>query len=163
MGTAPSQHSITDIAWAAGLFEGEGSIFINNNNGRKYVLLNLSSTDRDVVEKFTAIMGCGKMYGPYVDKNPARPRYSWHTKSRADSVKAIVLLEPFLCERRLAKLNACRAEATAQKRPMEASERVLSTEARAKMGQSAAKRWARVRKLREAEGVPVAPKSAFGI
>lgn len=95
--------SETEIAWAAGLFEGEGSIHANRINGRVYLLLNLSSTDRDVVERFHRIIGCGKVYGPYYEKNPLRPRYSWHTKNKADSEQALKLLEPWLCERRIAK------------------------------------------------------------
>lgn len=142
MDLASSQASITEIAWAAGLFEGEGSIFANNNAGRKYLGLNLSSTDEDVVRKFAVIMGCGKVYGPYYEKNPSRPRYSWHTKSKADGVQAAVLLEPFLCERRLAKLIEVRALVAAQAPPETGKGATLSAERRAKLSEGMKRYWA---------------------
>ena len=113
-----------EIAWAAGLFEGEGSIHCNNSNGRKYLLLNLSSNDHDVVERFAAAIGCGKVYGPYLDKNAKNPRWSWHAKNKADAEHAVAILEPFLCSRRRAKLASVREEVANQRPPITASERM---------------------------------------
>lgn len=56
----------TDIAWAAGLFEGEGSSVATTTNGRAYLVLSLSMhpRDRDVLERLQRILG-GNLHGPY--------------------------------------------------------------------------------------------------
>lgn len=51
------------VAWAAGLFEGEGCV--TKAGGR--VNLRVTSTDQDVLEQFAAFVGAGKVYGPYVN------------------------------------------------------------------------------------------------
>jgi hypothetical protein len=50
-------------AWAAGLFEGEGSIEINRGEERRAnnVRLRLNTTDRDVLERFSAVAGVGSI------------------------------------------------------------------------------------------------------
>ena len=49
------------IAWAAGLFEGEGSIVLRRNTttGGVELRLLMNMTDQDVVERFGAVVGCG--------------------------------------------------------------------------------------------------------
>lgn len=50
------------IPWAAGLYEGEGSIFVNSG---RYVYLTVYSTDKDVINKFSKIVNFGNLIGPY--------------------------------------------------------------------------------------------------
>jgi hypothetical protein len=144
MDTSSGQYSITDIAWAAGLFEGEGSIHANSIKKRRYLMLNLSSTDEDVVRKFAAVIGCGKVYGPYYEKSKPgkKPRFSWHTKSKADGIQAASLLEPFLCERRLAKLQAVRALVEAQPAPKTGWGIGVSDERRKALSERMKRYWA---------------------
>ena len=47
------------IEWAAGLFEGEGTITKNRSNS---YYLQLSMVDKDVVEMFLETLGVGKFY-----------------------------------------------------------------------------------------------------
>lgn len=135
-----------EIAWAAGLFEGEGSIHVNSINTkrstRRYLLLNLSSQDLDVVERFAAAMGCGKIYGPYNDKGARRPRWSWHAKNAADTAQALALLEPFLCERRTARLSELRALVASQPPPITRGWK-LSDEHRKQISDRMVETWAR--------------------
>lgn len=57
------------IAWAAGLFEGEGCSSWNNRNKR--ISLQLATTDEDVVLRFKRAIGnIGIVNGPYQPKNP---------------------------------------------------------------------------------------------
>lgn len=51
----------TQIAWAAGLFEGEGcfTIHANKKTGRNYPRASLASSDRDIVLRFAKIIGGG--------------------------------------------------------------------------------------------------------
>ena len=62
-----------NIAWAAGLFEGEGSISIK----RQTAQLSLGMTDEDVVRRFYSIIGIGKIYGPYRDKRKLTHKQMW--------------------------------------------------------------------------------------
>jgi hypothetical protein len=100
-----------DIPWAAGLFEGEGSILIapprNNRPGTNTPYMSMGSVDRDVLERFATVAG-GKVYGPYQGqghKTPEhwKPIYQW----RLHGVERVQLLLrefwPYLGERRRAK------------------------------------------------------------
>lgn len=54
--------SIRDIAWVAGVLEGDGSFVLGNQNGKngktyKQHTINLAMSDLDVIEKFTTITG----------------------------------------------------------------------------------------------------------
>lgn len=99
-----------ETAWAAGLFEGEGSVYAENQNGRRYLRLCLSTTDADVAARFHAAVGVGKVYGPYRGTN--RVRYDWRTKNHHDGLCALDILRPFFSERREQQAqNALRAVA----------------------------------------------------
>jgi hypothetical protein len=69
------------IAWAAGLFEGEGCIFlrINKEKGKYYPHLSLSMCDEDVVKKFAITVDRPNITGPYYCKSQPlwKPRYQW--------------------------------------------------------------------------------------
>ena len=49
------------VAWAAGLFEGEGCITHNISHGRSYRKLTMNMTDKDVMQKFVDIIGYGNL------------------------------------------------------------------------------------------------------
>jgi hypothetical protein len=49
------------IAWAAGLFEGEGTIVDSTGS----VQLRVKMTDLDVLERLLDVFGVGDIYGPY--------------------------------------------------------------------------------------------------
>jgi hypothetical protein len=52
---------VSDLDWAADLFEGEGSVYLNKG---KYPYLCVRSTDEDVVRRFATITD-GNVSGPY--------------------------------------------------------------------------------------------------
>ena len=53
--------SAEEIAWAAGLFEGEGSIYPSGSGVR----LALKMTDEEPIRRFAKIVKRGSVYGPY--------------------------------------------------------------------------------------------------
>lgn len=103
------------IAWAAGLFEGEGTIVHRKTNGSKNGwTLSISSTDKDVLEKFFKIVGCGKLYGPYGYANDSnrrrehhKPYWRWSVADKNGVIKLGNLFMPWLCFRRKEKLLEC--------------------------------------------------------
>jgi len=103
-----------DIRWAAGLFEGEGSIGIATQRVRypnlKYPRLQLQSTDEDVAREFRRIVDEGKVTGPY-QYHAWKPVWSW-TVSGAGARRAMSRLLPYLCERRSARWEEVNATST---------------------------------------------------
>lgn len=100
--TAETPSSDQLMAWAAGLYEGEGSIFWHTaNNGPR---MQLSSTDHDVLARFVDVVGVGRIYGPYVKAAPARlPRWDWQIGGHAKCCRLMTAFAPYLGERRRAK------------------------------------------------------------
>jgi hypothetical protein len=93
------------IAWAAGIFEGEGCITRNNMDDNQPVL-QLRMTDKDIVERFVDIMG----YGNIVIEHPPGDRktvYCWRIARKSEVRRCLDMMLPLLGERRAYKaLNA---------------------------------------------------------
>jgi hypothetical protein len=96
-----------DLAWAAGLFEGEGCVHVGVRKSGTHVLrLVLSMTDRDVVERMGQIMSVGRVYE--VPKHATwqghwKTQYRW-VVDRADHIQAaLAMFWPWLGDRRRAK------------------------------------------------------------
>jgi hypothetical protein len=85
-----------EVSWAAGLFEGEGTI--TQCGGR--LVVRVKMTDEEVVYEFARIIQFGEVYGPYQHGGPVRkPYWIWH----ADEYEALDVLEilwPWLSGRR---------------------------------------------------------------
>jgi hypothetical protein len=101
MATMPSREE--EIAWAAGLFEGEGCIY----QGRGGILgTRLTSTDEDIPVRFCQIVRGGKVYGPYRntkrDGHSRKPFWVWVGES-VDAPETLRLIFPWLGPRRRAK------------------------------------------------------------
>jgi hypothetical protein len=105
-----------EAAWAAGLFEGEGSFTNSSNRGRNPVA-QLAMTDEAVVRRFHAVVGVGHV-GHY-DKQrdlvrangqscPRKALWQWQAGACADFDHCAELLAPWLGERRKAQLVAVR-------------------------------------------------------
>lgn len=77
------------IAWAAGLFEGEGCV-------RRQ--LEIEMTDKDVIYKFWEIMNCGNVY--YRERPDVKPTWRWKVGNKRDVVKCLSLMLPYFGSRR---------------------------------------------------------------
>jgi hypothetical protein len=91
-----------EIAWAAGLFEGEGTITICGGS----LHLRVQMTDLEVLERFCQIVGTGKIYGPYTtqfkDGFNRKPRWTWVCYGPLARATYLTL-SPWLSPRRLAR------------------------------------------------------------
>jgi len=96
-----------DIAWAAGLFEGEGTIFFHTDSKR--YRLGLKMTDQDVVEKFFNIFKVGRLYGPYTPKEKKlngenrKDFWIWQCSKHSEVNGFLKKLLPYFGKRRAAK------------------------------------------------------------
>lgn len=66
-----------EIAWSAGLFEGEGTFTWHGTE----VQMRVKMTDLDVLERLLDIWAVGKIYGPYqgssADGHVRKPHWIW--------------------------------------------------------------------------------------
>lgn len=83
--------NIADLAWAAGLFEGEGSIYVPVKPTRSLRIC-IASTDEDVIQRFHGIVGVGGAYD-YVPKNSlGKKRQFWWYVTGHENVQAILTI-----------------------------------------------------------------------
>ena len=91
----------TQIAWAAGLFEGEGCMSFDDNLAR----IKLSMTDKDVVERFAKIFNL-KANGPYYysgHRSHYKPYYVTNSKKQSVVRDIVSTLLPYFGDRRAHK------------------------------------------------------------
>ena len=91
----------TDIVWAAGLFEGEGSITFDRNNQHTRKL-SMSMTDKDVMERFVDVVGYGNLRGPYrYEKSGNKlPYWQWAFSKKKEVVRILKMFLPYFGKRR---------------------------------------------------------------
>jgi len=110
-----TQRFDSEVAWLAGLLEGEGS-FVHTRLRRAprgiyhYARVQLSMTDRDVVERAVEVVGrlCGKRVNIYSRARHSKewkPIYQicWHGETALSVMKAV---RPFMGHRRGAAIDA---------------------------------------------------------
>jgi hypothetical protein len=92
-----------DLAWAAGLFEGEGCFTLNKGStGRVTPRASVTSTDLDVLERFQQTIGFGLLRAKRHKDMPSRYKDKWEwAASGHELVQALMaMLWPGLSKRR---------------------------------------------------------------
>jgi hypothetical protein len=104
-----------ELAWAAGLFDGEGSVSWHWEGKRRktglrghYPKLYVGNTDRRLLDRFFTAVGLGKVRGPYGrfgrEGQEIKPMYHW-TATHKQGREAAILLRPYLSPAKLEKVN----------------------------------------------------------
>ena len=106
----PTADTSAHIAWAAGLFEGEGTAlcWLDETRGRWQRRLIVPSTDKDVLDRFCGIVGAGVVVGPVQGKSREahwKPIYRWRCTKWSDMERVARLLLPWMCERRAGQIQ----------------------------------------------------------
>lgn len=96
-----------DVAWAAGLFEGEGcwNAYVRPS-GKVQMQVKVGMTDQDVVERLCRIMGCGTVVRSHSRAHRERgdkPLFTWSVYEAERVREVIHLLLPHMGERRTAR------------------------------------------------------------
>lgn len=107
-----------DMAWAAGLFEGEGCInyspVVGSPWGQRRRRLNLEMTDGDVVRRFASIVGAGNVRRSRrqnrVNRENHHTIYIWECGRWADTERILQAFLPYLGKRRRKKAEALLAD-----------------------------------------------------
>ena len=103
---APTEGYLIDrehLAWAAGLFEGEGYFSINSTRGAR-AIAGLATTDKDVSDRFNFVVGRGtvRVYEP--PQPTYKIQYRWTVEGFEDLQFVAALLWPWLGTRRRARI-----------------------------------------------------------
>ncbi len=94
-----------EIAWAAGLFEGEGCCCVRASRN---VQLQLGTTDEDVAKTFFRIVGVGTLNRYHAPSHRAlgrKPTWMWRCGAKADIVHVADLFLLYMHERRGAEMR----------------------------------------------------------
>lgn len=119
----------TDIAWAAGLFEGEGCVRYWRTGARQWGTpqMSIGMTDLDVLQSFHRIVGVGTLNGPYrknggPNKN-YKPQWVWTARNFENVQALIAAFWPWLQSRR--RQRAVQVLQQARAAPLPSSRRVV--------------------------------------
>lgn len=96
-----------DIAWVAGIIEGEGCINIRRP-ANKYPLAvcTVAMTDFDIIRRLHEVTGIGRVNGKRVDKRGSnrKPTLSWTVAKQRDLARLLLAIAPLMGERRRGKI-----------------------------------------------------------
>lgn len=89
--------SPVNIAWVAGIVEGEG--WIGHDKRSVTPKIKVHMTDEDVVRRLHSVTGIGKVYGPIVLPS-GKDSYVWRVERPDHAAGLLMTLSAFLGERR---------------------------------------------------------------
>lgn len=105
-----------ELAWAAGLFDGEGTVYLHRNRGAggAWARLTIVQNDPQVLARFRDAVGLGNLLGPYRRNQEGRkvhnPFWSLHAASWRDTQAIAALLWRWLSPVKRAQITrVCRA------------------------------------------------------
>jgi hypothetical protein len=102
--TLPLKETSEEFAWAAGVFDGEGSVcLLRHRTHAGHFLAEASVTQSgtgvpEVLLRLQQIAGCGRIYGPYAQKDSVLPVYRWKCYRSRQVEDFIAGLWPWLGE-----------------------------------------------------------------
>lgn len=96
-----------DLAWCAGLFEGEGTISTRLTGKKdRGLVAKIKMADEDVLRRFYLIVKVGNVTGPYkCDGAGKKPLWVWQTGSFEGAQAVMAFLWPWLNTRRQARIK----------------------------------------------------------
>ena len=85
------------LAWAAGFFDGEGSVSFTGDRLNRYPLITIQQNDPEVLYRFRdAVAFLGVVHGPYSRRDGGNPFYNYQVSSFEKVQAVIAMLWPFL-------------------------------------------------------------------
>lgn len=98
---------VAQIAWAAGIIEGEGSIHVRDRGSHRSIVLTVVMTDLDVLNSLRMTFGKGNIVGPYQHKQLAhhKPQWHWNVTCARDVAAITMTLYRLFHERRRAQVR----------------------------------------------------------
>lgn len=118
-----------EVAWAAGFFDGEGSVFVTRKRnvkrtGREGLVdvntvgISVCQVDRRPLDRFRAVVGGPNVRGPYKPKTAnSNEYYRWQAEGRPSVHRVLVILWPYLSEPKKEQARRVWAELATLQRP----------------------------------------------
>jgi hypothetical protein len=101
---------VSETAWAAGIFDGEGCVTWTNGRHNKTLRLSVSqSGSPEIPARFGAAVGFGRLNGPYYYKKNRKAQYQWNVNG-AEAHAVMELLWPWLSSPKRDKYAAIKDE-----------------------------------------------------
>ena len=100
-------------AWAAGFFDGEGSIGAYGDPRRPAIAMSIQQASvggiPDTLYRFLTAVGAGGISGPRMVPSPwsKLPQYHWRSTAFGDVERIVEVLRPYSDAAKLAKMDAC--------------------------------------------------------
>lgn len=104
--------SAIDIAWIAGLLEGEGC-FMHRRNGD--LVVEITMTDCDIIDRIHALLKCGARKERQLPSG--KTAYGWSLTNQRQAAGLMMTLLSLMGERRAAKIKECLKECLAKPLP----------------------------------------------
>lgn len=103
--------SEADIAWAAGLLEGEGSFYVMDRAGRRHLMtVKIEMSDEDVIRRIASIFGRSTSNVTTFQPKPDGWSRTWTKRwYGAEAEKVMCAVLPYMGKRRAAKIRECLA------------------------------------------------------
>src|SRR5690349_5311058 len=83
----------TELAWAAGFFDGEGSSKLDRRKDRAYISIQIGHVEPGPLHRFRAAVGAGNVTGPYDHNSKKNPRWKPHYSYQAYGENARFVIE----------------------------------------------------------------------
>jgi hypothetical protein len=89
-------------AWAGGLYDGEGSASVSPHRTHEghfspeVAVTQSGMTRPQVLERFRDIVGCGRIYGPYIQEGATLPVFRWKAYAHSDVEHSLYVLAPWI-------------------------------------------------------------------
>lgn len=111
----------TEVAWLAGLIEGEGYFSISKKG---HISLGVNMCDLDIIERLREVTGEGLIYSRKVYVPNHSPSWSWKV-AKHDEVQAIArTIRPWMGARRQARIDQVLAVQLIRREPLMGSDRL---------------------------------------
>lgn len=98
-----------ELAWLAGLLEGEGSFieFLETRNKKWRCKIYLKMTDLDIIERVQYLTGMGSICTAESPSKPShyKKAWQWQVQSIPEAIKLMEMLLPLMGQRRSEKIT----------------------------------------------------------
>jgi len=106
-----------DVAWAAGILEGEGCFSIYISKTRKKLMIRCKMTDEDIILRLKDVFSLGAIYVIHPKNTKHRISWEWHVGKHSSMEEVINKVLPYLGKRRSSKAKELLAYIDSRKKP----------------------------------------------
>lgn len=100
---SPTIMDPVDIAWVAGIVEGEGHLF--QHRDKRVFGITVNMTDLDICQRLAEVTGMGTVSQGRIPAPGKKTLYTWQVSKRTDALRLFLAIAPLLGARRRERLS----------------------------------------------------------